>query len=179
MKKIMILIMMVIMMTSTVFAAHNGPRFELDEDERLSEADEIELEEALEEDIESRDDLSDSFPELRREGKQIKESKVVGLENALIRVGNNSAAARIELNLMKITRERTREMAQLSELIIEEDEFNTEIIKALGKGKAKFLGLIDVEKIYRYKINEETGETIRSRSIIDLLAWDDLEEENN
>jgi hypothetical protein len=108
--------------------------------------------------------------------KEQTRSTVMGLENAMIRVGQDETKAHLESIL-----ERTRTMKQshfeklesLNNLIVEKNSMGQVIAK--GEGEAKFLGLFRSRYQYMYQIDEATGEMTRQRHWYDF-AFGQIEE---
>ena len=107
----------------------------------------------------------------RQETRLEIQSKVTGLENAILRVRNEETKQHLQQVMEKIQtqqRERLNRLEDL-EIIEEEDE-----ITAIGKKEAKLFGLFKLKHMYRYEI-QENGNVIRQKRMFDWL-WRDIEE---
>ena len=82
------------------------------------------------------------------------QSQVKGLENAMLRVRNEEQVQHLEKVLAMIQEKRQERLNQLDDLEIVQEEEGEEIT-AEGVGDAEFLGLIKVQKRFRYVISEE------------------------
>ena len=95
------------------------------------------------------------------------QSKVVGLENAMIRVRIQERAQHIEQVMEKIQTQRREMLNGLVDLEITEDE--DENICAIGKAEGKlFWGLIPIQRRLKYDIDSE-GNVKRVRTWHELL----------
>ena len=111
------------------------------------------------------DVVSDNIPEIEIP------SKTYGLENAILRVRNESVVAHLENVLEKVQNRWRERLSNMDGLTIETD-YNDDVI-ATGRKPAKFLGIFKLLHRYRYQI-EENGEVIRKRTFFDIF-WVDIE----
>lgn len=81
------------------------------------------------------------------------ESKVTGLENAMLRVQKEEQKQHLEQVLAKIQEKRQQRLNKLDNLQITEHESG--VILAKGKDDAKLLGLIKFKKTFRYQVQED------------------------
>lgn len=98
-------------------------------------------------------------------------SKVVGLENAILRVKNEEQKKHLEQVMAKIQAKRMEQLNKLSELKVEIENVSEKNIIS-GKSQANFFGF-KVTKTYKYEINNETGELVRQKSWVDNFVIDD------
>lgn len=102
---------------------------------------------------------------------QAEQHKVVGLQNAQLRVRNEEQKQHLEQVMEKIqTRDRER-INQLENLIIEESE--TGEVTAEGLGESKFLHIFKMQKMFKYDISED-GEVVRKLGLLEKLIWSDF-----
>ena len=93
---------------------------------------------------------------------------VVGLENAMLRVRNQEQRQHLEQVMEKIQLKQRERFNNITDLVIEEVEGTDGAIIASGKAKVKMLGFIPMQKMIRYNINEE-GEVVRQRNMFDFM----------
>jgi len=133
------------------------------------EDEEVELEyDEIPSDPEDREDLSDKKPRLAEANKVLKQAKVKGLENALLRVKNENAIKQLERNLEKI-QEKEKSKLNMVELVIDEEDDGDVI--ASGKKEAKFLGIFKLKHQYKYDVDVD-GKLTRIKQPFDDL-WQD------
>jgi hypothetical protein len=75
---------------------------------------------------------------------------VTGLENAIVRVRNNETAIHLQEVLAKIDAKRELQITKLENKSADKLSDNSTLIT--GKGKAKFFGLIKMNKEFRYNV---------------------------
>ena len=101
-------------------------------------------------------------------------SEIQGLENAALRVRTMEQQRHLEQVMEKIQTQARERLRSMSYLEIEEDEDGE--ITATGRRLAKFrLFNLNLNHKYKYTINEETGELVRKKGLLDFM-WKDLEE---
>ena len=94
-------------------------------------------------------------------------TKVVGLENAMLRVRNEEQKQHIEQVMEKVQLKRREMLNNLedAEIVLLDDK--AEIV-ASGKAKVKLFGFIPMQKMMRYDINKE-GEIVRQKKMFDFM----------
>ena len=105
--------------------------------------------------------------------KQEVQSKVVGLENAMLKVQSQEKVQHLQQVMEKIQAQWQERLNNLDDLEFEED--NGEVA-AKGRGKALFLGFIPMKHTHRYRIMED-GTVVRQRWFTDFL-FKDIEDDN-
>lgn len=103
----------------------------------------------------------------------ITQSKVTGLENAMLRVQNQERVQHLEQIMGKIQTKDRERLQNLTNLVISEDE-NTERIEAIGYKQAESMYFIKMNHSYKYSVSEE-GALQRQKRWFDFM-WEDLEE---
>lgn len=98
-------------------------------------------------------------------GNDFKEekTKVIGLENAILKVRNNETSAHLEEVLAKIQTKQKEIFQKLQNLTVESKGKNT---IAKGFKKDKFLGIFKIKHSYKYVILED-GTFTRQKKFID------------
>ena len=102
---------------------------------------------------------------------QADQHKIMGLENAQLRVRNEEQKQHLEMVMEKIqTRDRER-INQLQDVIISESDEG--LITAEGIGESKFLHIFKMKKAFKYDIAED-GIVERKLGLLEKLIWSDV-----
>jgi len=165
MKKIIITLMMVILLSFTVFAAA-GPR------ERVA-ANRAQVQE-----LQQEQEMAEARAETRTQVQQAIQMyrdepvKINGLENAVARVRTEEQEQRLTKVLNMIELKQRNRINRMQDAKI---NFMTNgRIEASGRVKAKFLFLFDAQKEIRYTVQED-GTLVRRRNIIMDILFQETE----
>ena len=99
------------------------------------------------------------------EVKKNTQSKVQGLENAMLKVQNNETIQVLEQVMNKIQEKNRERLRLLQNLTFEEKEGK---FFSYGKAEAKFLNIIPFKKQVKYEIDED-GNMERKKSFFSFL----------
>jgi len=101
------------------------------------------------------------------------QSRVTGLENAMLRVRNEEQRNHLEMVMNKVQDHNRLRLMVLEGLEVTQDDETGEII-ASGKKYAKLFGFLRFKYNYRYQINEESGDLFRVKNFFSWM-WKDIE----
>ena len=105
-------------------------------------------------------------------GEMRLQTRVQGLENAILRVRTQERAQHLEQVMNKIQEQRKMMLMGLDNLVVEESDEGE--IKAEGKRDAKLLNIFKLKHTYKYNIAED-GTVVRQKRWFDMF-WKDIEE---
>jgi hypothetical protein len=95
------------------------------------------------------------------------ETKVTGLENAMLRVRKNESVSHLEDVLNKIAEHKRLNLYKLDQKVVEEQDNGEVTIH--GKGPVKLFSAINWQYEYEYKVNPVTGDLTRNKRWYDIF----------